>query len=850
MGSEILRQMLWLILFLYSVAASESCGYQSCHLTKDGYINLHMVPHTHDDMGWLKTVDQYYYGVRQDTYPASVRSILDSVVEALKENSDRRFIWVETGFFWKWWLEQPEDVRDNVRNLVNSGQLEFVGGGWSMNDEATTNYLAIIDQMTWGLKKLNDTFGECGRPKVGWQIDPFGHSKEMASIFAQLGFDGLIINRIDYEDKNIRLAKKSMEFIWRGSDSLGASSDIFTSVMFRHYSAPSGLCFDSVLCRDEFLVDDPDNSEYNIRKKAEDFINNYVEEARKSYGTSNILIPFGDDFMYQSAGSYLKNLDKLIQFVNNNTFNGQKYNLIYSTPSCYVRAVSDEIKDKATLEVKTDDFFPYAAGTNNYWTGYYSSRPTMKNYVRYSNNFLQVCKQLNSLTNVTFLDPRLDALREAMGTVQHHDAITGTEKEHVTHDYVKMLHAGITGCEGIANQSLFKLIRSSNMKFETCPLLNVSQCAATELEDVLIITVYNPLSRNVSKHVRLPIIDGSYTIRDPEGNFLVTQEIPISESVLKVPGRTSKATKEVIFLAQNVPPLGFKSYFFEKTSNKFKTKSLNLPKKVSYKRKSPNDWSFSWKNITLDLTQPLLYYNGTDGDSYALKTGEEIHFREISPSVVYEGDLLTEIHQTFSDWVSQIVRMYSNEYFVEFEYLVGPIPDNTTGKEVVSRFSTATNSHSKFYTDTNGRDTLQRIRDYRPTWNTSVEPPRPEKNYYPVTSKISIIDDNEETMVSLLTDRAQGATSLRDGEIELLVHRTCIGEGAYEQLFEEAFGTGVVTRGSHYLVSGLLNVSDSENILAIEKDLEERKFLDSWVFFASNNNVSFEEYREKHVMEV
>ncbi len=55
-----------------------------------------------------------------------------------------------------------------------------------MNDEATTHYNSIIDQHSLGAAFLRDQFGECARPKIGWQIDPFGHSREQASLFAQV----------------------------------------------------------------------------------------------------------------------------------------------------------------------------------------------------------------------------------------------------------------------------------------------------------------------------------------------------------------------------------------------------------------------------------------------------------------------------------------------------------------------------------------------------------------------------------------------------------------------------------------------------------------------------------------
>lgn len=50
--------------------------YQTSSERVDGAINLHFIPHTHDDVGWVKTVDEYYSGIANYIFHGSITYII------------------------------------------------------------------------------------------------------------------------------------------------------------------------------------------------------------------------------------------------------------------------------------------------------------------------------------------------------------------------------------------------------------------------------------------------------------------------------------------------------------------------------------------------------------------------------------------------------------------------------------------------------------------------------------------------------------------------------------------------------------------------------------------------------
>jgi lysosomal alpha-mannosidase len=101
----------------------------------------------------------------------------------------------------------------------------------------------------------------------------------------------------------------------------------------------------------------------------------------------------------------------------------------------------------------------------------------------------------------------------------------------------------------------------------------------------------------------------------------------------------------------------------------------------------------------------------------------------------------------FNEWASQEVSLFPGMSAIEVEWTVGPISiDDNVGKEIIVRYDTDIESASKYYTDANGREVLQRIRNFRPTWNYSVVE-NISGNYYPINSRIWIQDGTRQLTV-------------------------------------------------------------------------------------------------------
>ncbi len=776
-------------------------------------LNIHLIPHTHQDPGWILSFSEFY--------TQRVHFIYDNMLKKLIQSQERTFIICEVVNFEKWYNQDiDESKRQIIRDLVKEGRIEFAGGGQVMNDEANPYYQEIINNMRSGLQFIKSEFGK--DVLVGWQLDPFGHSLSNAYIFSKLGFKYLVMERIDFQDTMTRIYNSNLEFFWKPLKN--KNNMIFTHIIPIHY----GLNFYYPWLVEKSFQNNTkyDNYTYNLIK--------VINQTRSGFKHDNYLFFLGDDFTYMPEEFIFEKIEGIINYTKTNKINGEEINMFYSTPSRYFEEV---LKENVNFRIEEqNEFFPFAERPFTYWTGYFSSRPYLKGLIRkFSNSYMVFARllvelRLNYLNEVPLLTDEF----KLIGFLIHHDTITGTSKEYVNLDFINMIKKNQTHSYNVVTESLNNVFQNS-FKLNKIVFNNeiVEQNISIIYEfkenssNQAILGLYNP-GINGKLLINLEFIkeNNNLEIFDNSGNKIISDFFCFN---IKDFNYSNKCILSFIWnFSQNIMLYSFKliktnnplpnileinNDNIEVLNNIGRYKSITFNKKNAsfnieyFQNNNIEKYNFSiwygiynthFNNQTEQKSKTRPKESNPDG-AYIFTPIEEFPNKNniiFQNSKIIKGNISTSFIFRFENLCYSIITFYHEPSFVKIDTIFDEDKKRGESKsysmvlesDIENEVRINDRIEPEIFTDSNGLRMIRRIKNYQKEFE-SVHNETVSNNFYPVTSMMSMRDKNNfDRKITLFNDRPQSGGVLKKGQFILLLNRKSTVDdwkGLCEPLYEK-----------------------------------------------------------------
>ncbi|XP_057331661.1 alpha-mannosidase 2x-like isoform X2 [Microplitis mediator] len=792
-------------------------SYDKEQWNKKKKLKVIVVPHSHNDPGWMKTFENYYN--------ESTRHVLDNMVIKLSENKLRKFIWAEISFFKLWWDEQSEETREKVKRLIADRQLEIVSGGWVMPDEAVSHWMAQLTQLTVGHQWLKTNLDY--QPTSGWAIDPFGLSPTMPYLLKNSGLKNVLIQRVHYSVKKRLARDKNLEFRWRQLWDTTGSSEILTHLMpFSHYDIRSSCGPDpDVCCQFDFLRLKNDQTSCsgktrakaitgaNVAQLAELLLDQYRKKS-ELYESDVVLAPLGDDFSYSTDFEWdaqFNNHQKLFEYMNKNKqFN---VDIKFGTLTDYFNALSND-KNINELPSLSGDFFTYSDKDQDYWSGYYTLRPFHKRLDRVLMCALRGTEILSSiawalghkhLVKGNF-EKRITEAREWHSLFQHHDAITGVSTDYVVQDYAKKIITALNDSAHITQQSVAHLLINTESPFlePESVYLSLDQVRSHHTsignryvlsfnasESFKRVIIYNSLPRRQIRVQTLMTSTPFVKVTNYRGKLLQCQISPVwTESA-----ELSNNRYELSFVV-TISGFGLNTYLIDSVKN-----INNLPPSVHFANITlfntiispssvpgfndfkiiPSAQEFSVKqrpDTSADFSKSGFLKSLRNGDTITSVNLEFVKYEtrdsdghlfipnKPDPDPIYmtndrvirlvTGPILSRVFVMLPH-VKHTYTLFNSPGSDGLGLHISNQVDITESKnfELVMRLSTNISSGDEFFTDLNGLNMIKRQRFLKlPT----------QANYYPLPT-VGYIQDKK-TRLTIVTGQPLGAASMASGQFE------------------------------------------------------------------------------------
>ncbi|HBL11096.1 MAG TPA: alpha-mannosidase [Cyanobacteria bacterium UBA11162] len=150
--------------------------------------SIKMLGHAHLDMAWLWTVSETW-DVAQRTF--------ESVLSLQQEFPDLTFCH-STPALYSWIEQHRPDLFTTIKQHINAGRWEIVGGMWVEPELNLIDGESIIRQILYAQYYVQEKFGQL--TKVAWIPDSFGFTWQLPQILKQGGIDYFVTQKLHWND--------------------------------------------------------------------------------------------------------------------------------------------------------------------------------------------------------------------------------------------------------------------------------------------------------------------------------------------------------------------------------------------------------------------------------------------------------------------------------------------------------------------------------------------------------------------------------------------------------------------------------------------------------------------------
>lgn len=383
---------------------------------------------SHWDPDWLKTSAEYYR-----------RYVDGNLTRALAELGCEpgRVYSVECVFFLRMFWDAHPELRPAVRELVNSRRLRLTSSGVTTADTLIPRTESVLRDFLLGQEWLRAN-GMTQEPTLAYFPDSFGCSHALPSLLNAAGFQSTAVSRVDgmfflgcdldlpsrYPRPGSTAALlgqdlKSLDFVWR--DNLGG--EVLCHWNAFTYGQGDMLAYSGFSRMYLFPLARYNPAPAHVAAQIRGFVRQLAPLSKTPY----LFCPMGLDFVGPTPG-----LAGLLERYNQQNAAKEGTWVVNAGLDDYLDLVNCRRASLPVLELDP----------NPYWTGFYSSRPSLKKLAHQLTDQLLLTETLAARLHClggaaprAASSPRPPAVDQAPWwssvASNHHDFITGTAEDAV-----------------------------------------------------------------------------------------------------------------------------------------------------------------------------------------------------------------------------------------------------------------------------------------------------------------------------------------------------------------------------------------------------------------------------------